>query len=171
MISRRCRRILLAILLVLLGLGLSYFLFVGPGRPLGSERDQIERKFVSLLTLIERHAADPVFSSENYDYLRSQELYDEIERAIPEGLILHAGWSLDGHHGSRSLFVHEGWQGHVTYDWVTSTREDGRYVLRRGKSEEGDRLLVFEGRIPNAHKRVFRIAFFENEVLKYLEIQ
>ena len=127
--------------------------------------------------MIEEHAADPAVDPLNSQskndetediWVREEEIYNELAAAFPLNQVYWATWSSDGHHGLRGLYRSEASGGYQTYPRPVSHSENGRWALRQGRSFEGHELLVFEGHVPNGHKRVYKIAFYREQILQQM---
>lgn len=102
---------------------------------------------------------------------RERALCAEIAEALPANLVYDAFGSLDGHHGIDRLSpISEEWRtGKSTSGLPVSRSKDRLRSLRRGRSNNGDQLLVFEGRIPSGRKKVYQIAFYEAAIRSGIE--
>jgi len=161
------RRIGIVFLLALLGGLCVYIWMVGH---LARDRSRIEEELANVLELIETSSMDPLMDSAYHEMAPDEflakvkaraTLREHLATALDSPIIYWADWTDDGHHGAESIDAHEGRLGLTTFPWIASRSWDGRRALYRGRSFEGDRLLVFEGHVPNGYKKVYSIAFYE----------
>jgi hypothetical protein len=118
-------------------------------------RAVIESRFGSQLSLIKSKSIE----LDESDPEMADRIHKELQLALSIPEVFAASWSSDGHHGLENLVSAgaEEWGWHLR--GVISRSPDGLHTLYVGESDDGARLLVFEGMVPNGTKRVFRIAF------------
>ena len=135
----------------------------------------IEREYASQLALIERHCLDVPFidlgdSGDSIDERLDKR--EAIEKAIGKSLcdatIFSASWSLDGHHGLRSL------KRLPTGCWICtlagSHDADMRRSLYYGKSDDNRNLLAYKGRVPGGTMGHYQIMFLLDQIKKAANI-
>ena len=120
-------------------------------------REHIETKFADEIRLIERYSKElPDNFEDDLDF--KQTILDEIAMSLSSPDIYWATWSLDGHHGLDG-FVSRG-SGYSKSRFPQSTSDDGLHSLTYGKAFDDETgLVIYEGRIPDGRKEVYRIAF------------
>jgi hypothetical protein len=132
---------------------------------LGSFRTYIEAVYSKQLSLIEQRSRE--LDEKNYD-LRFA-VRDELGAVLSSNEIFSASWSRDGHHGLD--FIKPLPDGYATWPWFTSASTDNLHALRYGRSEKGQALLIYEGRVPDGAKRVYNVAFALDAIKKQRDKQ
>jgi hypothetical protein len=146
--SRRARRILVAVSLIGLAAGsISYLIAL---LTLRGYQDFIHRAYAPEMeqlaeTLRRWPDKSPV---DDETYLRIEAARQDLERTFGAGDFYHASWSFDGHHGMRSTGLPDG--GFRTWPMV-STTDSLRRSLYFGQSVTGTPLLIYEGGSPRRH--------------------
>jgi len=129
------------------------------GGELELSRAVIESEFGSQLSLIKSRSVELDESDrEGADRIRKKL---QVALSIPE--VFEASWG--GHHGLQGL-VSAGAEEWCYYSTgVISRSPDGLHTLYFGESNDGVKLSVFEGIVPNGTKRVFTIAFRYDQIV------
>ena len=132
---------------------------------LHSFRTYIEAVYSEQFSLIEQRSRE--FDEKNFD-LRFA-VRDEFGAVLSSNEIFSASWSTDGHHGLDTIKPLP--DGYATWHWFTSTSTDSLHTLRYGRSEKGQALLIYEGRVPDGAKRVYDVAFVLDAIKKQKDKQ
>jgi hypothetical protein len=132
---------------------------------LRSFRTYIEGVYSKQFSLIEQRSRE--FDEKNFD-LRFA-VQDELRAVVSSNEIFSACWSTDGHHGLDTIKPVP--DGYATWPWLTSASADNLHSLRYGRSEKGQALLIYEGRVPDGTKRVYDVVFALDAVRKQRDKQ
>ena len=132
---------------------------------LRSFRTYIEAVYSKQFLLIEQRSRE--FDDKNWDLRMA--VQDELRAIVSSNEIFSAYWSTDGHHGLDTIKPLP--DGYATWPWLTSANADTLHFLRYGRSEKGQALLIYEGRVPTGAKRVYRIAFTLDDIKKQKDAQ
>jgi hypothetical protein len=121
----------------------------------------IEAKFGQQLSLIRQKSVELDESDRHAVALIHEDL--RVALSLPEVYAAH--WSWDGHHGLDTLVSADGEEWGWFCESASSRSSDGSYTLFWGESDDGIRLVLYEGIVPNGSKRVFRVAFRHSQIL------
>jgi hypothetical protein len=127
-------------------------------------REVIESAYASEITLIEQRARelpDPDdWSRESMN--RIDAIDGELRAALSKPEVFSASWSLDGHHGLRSIKPMDT-DGYSTYsNWFGSRDARGLHSLSYGTTFQGEELLVYQGWVLEGVNRSYTIAFYRS---------
>ncbi|HUG18433.1 MAG TPA: hypothetical protein VMM56_05610 [Planctomycetaceae bacterium] len=129
---------------------------------LDANRKYIETAYAAEIALIEERAKELPDPDDRSDaaFEQREMITNELQTALDKSEVFSASWSLDGHHGAKSLKPMGSGDGFTTYSSLFSSHDaTRRHHLYFGKTFKDRALFVYEGWVPTGINKSYRIAF------------
>jgi hypothetical protein len=125
--------------------------------------DRIKTAYGPAIALIEKRSRNfPIDDRSEGAWAKKDTITAEISDLLSTPDIAIASWSLDGHHGARTLSA---WNcSGVFQNPFYHAADNDFHVARFGKTFDGRPLIVFEGFVPDAIMKRYEIAVFTDSL-------